>query len=189
MKTATHFYRGALTALLAIALSGCFSSGSKSGGPEVSITCADVAAQGVTDSCRDLPAPEFATAYPLYAFNAANGGPDIIIVDAGAIQRGAEVAVFMEAHNAGGSTWNGHVSAIFDAGCNGAEEWDMIPIQARSIGPGQTLSLDAAGQCGDMPTGPRTLAASLHGPDPEEILQQVLVLFDLYDDEEESEND
>lgn len=103
------------------------------------------------------------------------------VIDAGIMSRSEMISGTVEIQNTGGSMWTGYVEARFDAGCNGAAEWVLMPMQAIEVEAGQTQRIAAGGSCGDMPLGPREFVATAFGPDQTTVVDRVVVRFNLVD--------
>jgi hypothetical protein len=74
--------------------------------------------------------------------------------------------------------FNGEIEARFDAGCGGDAAWVILPRQPFSVTAGQSVTLGASGQCGDMPLGARTFTVSAWRQDGT-LLDQAVVSFTL----------
>lgn len=159
-----------LIIIAAGSLVGC-KSGGGSGGvvPQgVHATCADVKNDGDVSDCGAAPV----------AFNSTVTGA-LIEINAGVVSRGTLIEATMEATNPTASDFAGFYRMEFDAGCNGAPTWEILPKQAFNIPAGQTMSNTVGGSCGDMPLGDRTLTAELYDEDSITILDTVIVSFTL----------
>lgn len=101
------------------------------------------------------------------------------IVNAGTVNRSQLITVTSQVQNLTPSPFSGFVEAHFDAGCNGAPNWEILPKQPVEVPGDQAVALNVGGQCGDMPLGPRTLTATAYDSDGETVLDRVVVTFTL----------
>lgn len=101
------------------------------------------------------------------------------VLDAGTVTRAQVIAVTGQVQNLTPSPFSGFLEATFDAGCNGAATWPVLPKQAIGVPAEQTVALNVGGQCGDMPTGNRTLTATAYAADGETVVDRVIVSFRL----------
>jgi hypothetical protein len=74
--------------------------------------------------------------------------------------------------------FSGEIEARFDAGCGGDPAWIILARQPFSVRAGDTVTLAASGQCGDMPLGPRTFTVTAWRSSGE-LLDQAVVSFTL----------
>lgn len=137
---------------------------------QVEVTCADVYNDGDTADCPNRQTAFFEL---IPTANAAT------LIDAGTISRGTLINATQDVTNNTGADITGWVEMKFDAGCNGAVEWIIMPKQAFTFPNGQTFTLTIGGSCGDMPLGARTLTATAWQPDGTTEIGQVIVSFSL----------
>ena len=161
-----------LVVMALLVLGGCKSGGG--GAPivpdGVHATCADVKNDGDASACSTSPT----------AFNSALAAAGSVIeIDAGVVSRGTLIEATMEATNPTASDFNGYWRMEFDAGCNGAETWEIVSLQPFNVSAGQTYSSTVGGTCGDMALGDRLLTAELYDEDGITLLDTVLVNFTL----------
>lgn len=126
-----------------------------------------------TGACEAPPRADAATARRYLASEPTT------VLDAGALYRGAPLQALVEVVNESRAVWNGHVSAAFDAACAGDEDFDIIPLQPLRIRVDGAAHLQMAATCADMPLGQRAVSVLLHGPDPVEVLERFVIVFDL----------
>jgi len=106
--------------------------------------------------------------------------PGVTIINSGPVSRAQSISVSLAASNGSGINWTGYYKMAFDAGCNGAATWEIVPLQATpSLAPGEAWNTGVGGSCGDMPLGARTLTATLYEADAVTIADQVQVQFNL----------
>lgn len=164
-----------IAVLVSVVLVACNAGGGGSTQPAqapgtVGIKCADLVNEGGTTDCGQAVAGGF---WPV-AYAA------VTIIDAGVISRAQMVEGSLTVSNATDSAWQGYWGMMFDAGCNGAPTWEIAPVQPTpAIAAGTTWSTAVGGSCGDMPTGQRTMTATLYGADPAEVVDVVEVRFEL----------
>lgn len=100
-------------------------------------------------------------------------------IDGGTVTRAQLIEVSQLVTNLTATPFTGYVEARFDAGCNGASEWQIMPKQAIEVAAGGSVDLSVAGSCGDMPLGARKLEAKAYGPDGETVIDTATVNFTL----------
>lgn len=163
----------ALMLVCAAVITGCalFSDGGTPPPPAASarIACVDVRNPGAAGRCPAKTAG-------LQIISAAHAEQTI---EAGTVTRAQLIEVTQSLENLTPSPFDGYVTARFDAGCNGATEWIVLPLQAVTVPPGEQLQLSVAGSCGDMPTGARQLIATAFGPDGATVVDTATVRFTL----------
>lgn len=148
-----------VVATAALALAAC--SGGSSAPNTVHLTSADVANPGAAPAAAVM----------------VNG---ITVIDAGVVSRGTIIEASLAAQNDTASQWQGYWGMTFDAGCNGADTWEIMPVQQTPlIDIGASDGTTVGGSCGDMPLGARTLTATLYDVDATTVLDQVVVTFEL----------
>lgn len=159
--------------VLAVVVTGCalFSGGGDPPPPQASarIACLDVHNPGTAARCPTKSAG-------LQIFSAAHAAQ---VVEIGTVTRAQLIEVTQNLENLTPSPFDGFVEARFDAGCNGAAEWIVLPRQTVTVPPGEQLQLSVAGACGDMPTGARELIATAFGPDGTTVVDTATVRFTL----------
>lgn len=163
--------------LVATLLTGCADDVQTGGKPnpppvagKVNIKCADLVNEGGSDRCRPVAASSF---WP-------QAHAAVTIIDAGVVSRSASVEATITVANNTGAAWQGQWGMTFDAGCNGAATWELAPPQATpTIAAGAEWTTTAGGGCGDMPTGARTLTATLYEADGITAADVVEVRFQL----------
>ena len=168
----------ALVAILA-ACGGSGGGGTPTGAVEV--TCGYVNNEGGYNQCTDSGIASL--------FD--RSGPDVayalesttLNVDSGDVVRGGLlIHATLEVTNSTAADAGGFFSMTFDAGCAGADTWEIATFQEFTVPAGGTWINTVGGQCGDMPLGPRTLTAVAYEdvdgtPGPE--IGRVVVSFNL----------
>ncbi len=152
----------ALTGLLALLLAACGGDGG-SGGGEVRITCAEVANEGAGGYCPAL----------------AGMSTQTIEIVLGDVSRGILINGTTQASNPLDFDVDVQIGMIFDAGCAGADTWEIMPVQPYTVAAGDAFEITVGGQCSDMPLGPRTLTASLYEADGATLIGDAVVYFTL----------
>jgi hypothetical protein len=150
---------------IALVIAGCNngSSPAESSSGVVGISCADVVNDSSTSDCSHQAV--IAT---------------VTVVDAGTIIRGETIWVSITIVNNTENVWQGYWGAVFDAGCNGVETWEIAPIQSTPVlATGEEWTAMVGGQCVDMPLGKHTLTATAYDVDPANALDAVPVQFNL----------
>jgi hypothetical protein len=142
------------------------------------IACADIRNVELFDACRELPAAasEAADEFLLDA------RVPTVVLQGESVRRDEELEVLISVNNPGDVTWNGHVSATFDADCDGAQTEEIIPVRAVTVRAGATVRIQASALCTEMPLGDRRLTTALYGPDPVDLLEETIILFPLTTD-------
>ncbi|XAI95662.1 hypothetical protein [Microcystis phage Mae-JY22] len=163
----------ALIAVAVVVLAAChFRDGGGGGDLDAARVraCADVTNGAPSTRCQERGAglEVVATAYAAET-----------IVNTGNVTRAQLITVTSQVQNLTPSPFSGFVEAHFDAGCNGAPSWEILPKQPVEVPGDQAVSLNVGGQCGDMPLGPRTLTATAYDSDGETVLDRVVVTFNL----------
>lgn len=100
-------------------------------------------------------------------------------INAGQVSRGQMIESTIQAENFSAVDKTVWVEMVFDAGCGGASEWNILPKQQTTIGAAQSMAFTVGGQCGDMQLGARTLTATLYNSEGFAVLGQVVVGFNL----------
>lgn len=148
-------------------LTGCLSEPSGSNGEVregVEIVCAETANTAEATHCNaDAPLLGVVSTF----------------ISAGQVNRSQMIESTIQAENFSAVPKTVWVEMVFDAGCNGAPKWNILPKQQVTIGASQSLATTVGGQCGDMPLGTRTLTATLYASNPIAVLGQVVVNFEL----------
>lgn len=139
------------------------------------IACADIRNVERLDACRELPAaaPEAADEFLVDA------SVPTVVLQAESVQREEELELLISVNNPGDVTWNGHVSATFDADCDGAQTEEIIPLRAITVRAGATVRIQASALCTAMPLGDHRVTTALYGPDPVDLLEETIILFPL----------
>jgi hypothetical protein len=139
------------------------------------IACADIRNVDLFDACRELPpaAPEAADEY------LEGASLPTVVLEGEPVRADETLEVLILVNNPSDVTWNGHVSATFDADCNGAETQNIIPVRPLTARAGATIRIQASALCTEMPVGERALTTALHGPDPVDRLEETIILFHL----------
>lgn len=85
-------------------------------------------------------------------------------VDAGTISRGAgPLMAFLDSVNPAPQAKRVGIEFVFDGGCNPGEPyWIVAAVQFLTVPAQGNLPIGVGGSCSGMPTGPRTLTASLY---------------------------
>lgn len=163
--------RTALLAAAALAVAACQFFDDGGGGEAAQVrACADVS--------NATPSPRCATrSAGLQIIPSAHAAETT--VDAGNVSRAELISVSGQVQNLTPSPFSGFLEARFDAGCNGAPSWEILPKQAVEVPGEQAVALNVGGQCGDMPLGPRTLTATAYAADGQTVLDRVIVTFNL----------
>lgn len=180
-------YLSALMAVLAFVaaafvLSACVGGGGGSPPPETSVrlSCVDV-----TNSASRCAGKAAKTRYRDSDIGVASGFPLISSahadteIEAGTVTRAELITVASQVTNLTPTPFSGYIEARFDAGCNGATEWVILPKTPIEAPAGETVGLSVGGACGDMPTGARQLVATAYGPDGTTVVDRATVRFNL----------
>lgn len=102
------------------------------------------------------------------------------VVNLGQITRSQMIEAASDVDNSASPIdFNGYLHGIFDAGCNGAPIWELLPMQRVTVKAGDIVSISAGGQCGDMPLGDRNFTLTLYQDDMATIVDQYIVNFTL----------
>lgn len=167
-----------VAAVLVLALGAChlFDDGGGGGSPSPGRVraCADVTNGTPGSAPSKLCGPRSASLQLIRTAHAAD-----TLLDAGTVTRAQLISVTGQVANLTPSPFSGYIEAVFDAGCNGAATWPVLPKQGVQVPAEQTVSLTAGGQCGDMPVGSRTLTATAYAADGETVVDRVVVTFNL----------
>ncbi len=178
MKSVTIAALSLIVALFALA--GCALLGLDSNDPtptpppvvgQARIECLDVRNAGGTRHCPVTSA----------GFGLISAAHAEQLVDAGTVTRAQLIEVSQLVSNLTPSPFQGYVEARFDAGCNGATSWEILPKQAVTVAAGDQLSLSVSGACSDMPLGPRRLTATAYAADGVTVVDTAVVTFTLVD--------
>lgn len=170
---------GILAAVVVVMVSACSLLGWDRGGTD------PVPVQPARLSCVDLQ--NGMVLAPCRHGNTAAGWLRVIssaqaaetVVDRGQVSRSYVITALGTIENLTVGPFEGYVEAVFDAGCNGAGAWEIMPKQAVTVAEGDSLTISAGGQCGDMPLGARTLTATAYGADGTTVVDRVIVQFEL----------
>ncbi|MBI1397078.1 MAG: hypothetical protein GC151_13965 [Betaproteobacteria bacterium] len=175
-----HRITGVLAAIVVLFVSACalFGGGGGSGPSPVPAKAAQI-------SCADVRNPDRPSACVGQKSVGLQIVPEAVaaetVVDRGQVSRSELISVASTVDNLTAGPFEGWVEARFDAGCNGADEWVIVPRYAVQIGVGESVNVSAGGQCGDMPLGPRTLTATAYAADGTTVVDRVIVRFELVD--------
>jgi len=157
-------------ALAASMMYGCGGGGNDAPDREAKITCADVFNLGDVNECAQKSA-----GLSIGLIKTAHAAP----VDIGEVSRGRAIEAAQTVENKTAQRFDGWMRAEFDAGCNGAMTWEIMPLQPLSIDPADLKNISVGGECGDMPLGERTLTATVYAADQQTVVDNVVVAFRL----------